>query len=118
MAGAGSGVGAQKRRKKSGLKSIETLPENLFWKVDGCRNHSSTLVGRTKVSAKLATRRKALKSTGSTTARDGTNSDGRSQKLSESGRKKRELQRRSGKCKEVSSSTPKKKAYGAGVTSG
>ena len=47
-----------------------------------------------KVSSKPATRRKALKSTGSTTVQDGMKSEGRSQKPSENGNKKPELQKR------------------------
>ena len=61
----------------------------------GAEKSLPTLVGRMKVSAKPATRRKALKSTGSTTAQDGTRSEGRSQRLSGSGNKKREPQRKS-----------------------
>ena len=44
-------------------KSIETLPENWFWKEAGCREDPSTLVGRMKVNAKNVARRKAQKST-------------------------------------------------------
>ena len=76
---------------KSGLKNIETLPENCFWKEAGCRQDSSTLVGQMKVNVKLVTRRKAQKSTGFTVAENGTRSDGRSQRLSESGSKSENL---------------------------
>ena len=58
-------------------------------------------IGQMKVSAKLVTRRKAQKSTGSTIAQNGTKPDGRSQRLSESGSKKREPQKGSGSGKEV-----------------
>ena len=86
------------------LKSIETWPEeNWFWKEAGCRTNSSTLDGRTKDSVKLVTKRKAQKNTGSTTAQNSTRLSRKSQRLSESGSKKRELQRRSGSGKEVSS---------------
>ena len=50
-----------RRRTKSGLRSIETLPENWTWKEAGCRKDSSTLVGRMKVNVKLVARRKAQK---------------------------------------------------------
>ena len=72
---------ARRKQRKSGLKNIETLPENWSWKEAGCRKDSSTLVGRMKVSAKLVTRRKAQRSTGFTIAQNGTWSDGRSQRL-------------------------------------
>ena len=61
-----------RKRRKTGLKSIATW----FWKDVGCREDSSTLVGEMKVSAKHVTRRKAQRSTGSTTAQNGTRSDG------------------------------------------
>ena len=93
------------RRRKSGLKSIAALPEICFCKEAGCRNDPSTLVGRMQGSAKLATRRKALKSTGSTTAQDGTRSDGRFQMSAEYVNKWPKPQRASGSGKEVSSST-------------
>ena len=47
-----------------------------------------------KVSVKLVTKKKAQKSTGSTIARHGAKSDGRSQSFSRSGSKKREPQRK------------------------
>ena len=74
-------------------------PENWFWKDAGCREDSSTWVGQMKVSAKHVTKRKAQKSAGSTIAKKGTRSDVRSQKLSESGSRKQELQRRNGSGK-------------------
>ena len=61
-----------RRRTKSGLKIVEMLQGNFLWKEDGCRTDSSTLVGRMKVNAKLATQRKAQKSTDSTNAQNGT----------------------------------------------
>ena len=70
-------------RSKIGLKSIGMLRGRYFWKEAECRKDSSTLVGQMKVSAKHATRRKAQKSTGSTTAQDCTRSEGRSQKPTE-----------------------------------
>ena len=76
-------------------------PENEFWKEAGCRKDSSTLVGQMNVSAKHVTKRKAQKNTGSIVAQNGTRSDVRSQRLAESGSKKREPQRRSGNDKEV-----------------
>ena len=36
-------------------------PENWYWKEVGCRNHSSTSVGPTKVSVKLVTKMKYRK---------------------------------------------------------
>ena len=68
MARASSGSAAREKRK-IGLKNITMLPENCFWKEDGCRRNSSTLVGQMKVNVKLVTRRKAQKSTGFTIAR-------------------------------------------------
>ena len=53
------------------------------------------------VSVRLARRRKAQRSTGSTTVQDGTKSDGRFQRFSESWSKKQDLKRRSGSGKEV-----------------
>ena len=64
------------------------------------RKDSSILVGQMKVSAKHVTKRKAQKRTGSTIVQSGTRSDVRSQRLSESGSKKREPQR-SGSGEEV-----------------
>ena len=89
-----------------GMTSIVMLRGSYLWKVVGCRNDSSTLVGRMKESAKLATRMKAQKSTGSTIVQNGTKSD-EGFLLSENGSKKREHQRMSGRGKEVSSSTLK-----------
>ena len=54
-----------KKRRKIGLKNIEMLRGSYLWKEVGCRNGSSTLVGRMNVSAELATGRQALKITGS-----------------------------------------------------
>ena len=88
MAGACSGFDAQQDEEKIGMKRIVMLRRSYLWKEVGCRNDSSTLVGRMKVSAELATRRKALKNTGSTTAWYGTRSDEGFQLLSESGSKK------------------------------
>ena len=79
--------------------------EDCSWKEAGCSKDFSTLVGRMKVNAKLVTRRKAQKNTFSTTAQNGMNSERRSQRLTESGSKKPKLQRKSGRGKEVSSST-------------
>ena len=70
----GSACGEDGKRKKVGLKSIETLPENRFWNEVGCRRSFLTLVVRMKVSAMLVTRRKVQKSTGSTIAQNGTRS--------------------------------------------
>ena len=52
------------------------------------------MIGHMKVSAKPLTRRKAQKSTGSTIAQNGTKSDGRSQRLLDSGSNKREPQKK------------------------
>ena len=87
MAGACSGFDAQQDEEKIGMQRIVMLRRSFFWKEVGCRNDSSTWVGRMKVSAELATRRKALKNTGSTTAWYGTRSD-EGFLLSESGSKK------------------------------
>ena len=93
------------------------VPENWFWKELGCRRNSWTLVGQVKVNVKLVTRRKAQKSTGSTIAQNGTSSDGRFQRYSESGSKKRQPQKRSGSGKEVLSRILSVKTNGTGVTS-
>ena len=77
---------------KNGLKNIDMLRGSYFWK-EAAENDSSTLVGRMNTSAKPVTRRKAQKSTGSTTAQNGTNSDGGFQTLSERS-KKREPQKK------------------------
>ena len=61
--------------------------------------------------------RKAQKSTGFTIAQNGTRSDGRSQRPSESGSKKRELQRRSESGKKVLLCILSVKAHGTGATS-
>ena len=66
------------------------------------------------MSVTLVTRRKAQKSTASTIAQNGTRAEGRSQRLSESGSKKRKLQRKSGSGKELSSRTLSVKANGIG----
>ena len=87
-----------KRHREHDLLSRRTKEE---WTDDhrhvarklGCRSDSSTLVGQMTVSAKHVTKRKAQNSTGSTIAQNGTKSDVRSQRLSESGSKKREPQR-------------------------
>ena len=70
-------------------KNIVMLRGSYFWKEAGCRNDSSTLVGLMKVNAKLVTRTQAQKSAGSTTAQNGTKSDGGFQMLSENGTKVR-----------------------------
>ena len=70
-----------------------------------------------KVIAKLVTKRKVQKSTGSTIAQNGTRTEGRSQRPSVSGSNKRELQRRSGSGKEVLSRILAVKANGTGVMS-
>ena len=116
--GAGFGLAAKEKQRKGGLKSIETLPENWVWNEAGCRRHSSTMVGQMKVNAKLATRRKAQKSTGSTTFQNGTKSDEGLQRVSEGGSKKSEnIKRKSGSGKEVLSRIHPVKANGTGVTS-
>ena len=40
------------KRRRKGLTSIATFPENWFWKEAGCRKDSSTLVGQLKARAK------------------------------------------------------------------
>ena len=70
-----------------------------------------------KVSVKLVIKRKAQKSTGSTIAQNGTRSEGRSKRLSESGSKKREPRRRSGSGKDVLLRILPAKANGTGVIS-
>ena len=77
------------------------LQENYICSEAGCRKDFSTLVGRMKVNAEPATRRKTQKSTGSTTTQNGAKSDGRFQRPSESWSKKQEPQGRSGSGKEV-----------------
>ena len=114
MPGASSGVAAQKDRR-NGQKSIEAWREN--WKEAGCSKDSSTLVGRMKVNAKLVTRRKAQKSTGSAIAQNGTRSDGRFRSLQKVGTKKRQLQRKSGSGKGVLSRILSVKASGTEANS-
>ena len=67
LAGAGSGLAAKENEGRGGLKGIEMMRGRYFWKEAGCRRDSST---------ELVTRRKAQKSTGSSTAQNGTKSDG------------------------------------------
>ena len=92
-------------------------PENWYWKEVGCRKDFSTLVGQMKMSVKPVTKRKAQKSKSSTIAQNSTRLDGRSQRPSKSGSKTRELQRKSGNGKEVSSRTLSVKANGIEATS-
>ena len=68
--------------------------------MDAKRNYS-TLAGRMLVNVKHAMWRKAQKSTGSTIAQNGSQSDGGFQMLSENGSNKRKRQRKSGSGKEV-----------------
>ena len=106
-----------RKRWNNGRRNIEMLRGNCFRKEAGCRNDSSTLVGRMRVSAKSVTRRKGQKSTGSAIVENGTELDGRFQMLSESGSAKRQPQRRSGNGKEVSLRIFSVKANGTGITS-
>ena len=76
-------------------------PERSSWKVVGRKKDCSILIGRTPVNVKPARKRKEQKSTGYTTAQNGTKSDERSQKFSGSWSKKQDPQRRSGSGKEV-----------------
>ena len=91
------------RKKEKGieLKIIEMWPGRLSWKVDGRKRAYPMLIGRTPVNVKLARKRKEQKSTGFSTAQNGTKSDERFQKLVGSGNSWREPQRRSGSGKEV-----------------
>ena len=70
-----------------------------------------------EVDVKPVTRRKAQRSTGSTIAQNGTRSDVRFQRPSESGSKRPKLQRKSGSGKEVSSRIRSVKVNGTGVFS-
>ena len=85
----------------------EARIEMRYWKKWAAKHMYEEIEGgylaraSSRVSAQPVTRRKAQISTGSTIAEDGTKSDGRSQKPSENGSKKREPQRRSGNGKEV-----------------
>ena len=117
MAGAGSGVAPQEKRRKIGLKNIDMLPQNWFWNEVGCRRNSSTLVGQMKVNVKLATRRKAQKSTGSTVVRVGMKSGAKSQRPAESVSKKARISKRSRSGKEVLSRILSVKTHGTRVTS-
>ena len=78
----------RRKRNEEWTEKHRNVARHFLWKEAGCRKDSSTLVGRIKGSAKPAIRRKAQKSTGSTTVQNGTTSDGRFQRLSESGSKK------------------------------
>ena len=83
-------------------------PERSSWKKVGRKRCCSILVGRISVNVKPAKRRKAQKRTGFTAVQNGTRSEGRSQRTSESGRKRRERRRKSGS--EASSRTLSVKA--------
>ena len=107
----------ERRQRKGGLTSIATPPANRCWKEGGFRKDFSILVGQMKVSAKHVTKRKAQKSSGSTIAQNGTRSDVRSQRLSESGSTKRELRRRSGSGKEALLRILSVNASGTGIIS-
>ena len=76
-------------------------PESFSWKEDGRKRDYSMLAGRIPVNVKFARRRKVQKSIGSTTVQNGKGIRRRSQRFSESGSKKRGLQRKSGSGKEV-----------------
>ena len=102
----------RKKTRETGLKSIEPWPENWFRKEVGRRRNSSIVVGRMKVSVKHVTKRTARKSTGLVIAQSGKGSEGRSQRLSESGSNKRRLQRKNGGGKEVLSRILSVKATG------
>ena len=91
-------------------------PDRFSRKEDGRNRDFSILAGLMQVSVKLARWRKARRSTGSTTAQNGTKSGGRFRGLSESGIKKRERGRKSGSGKEVSSSILSVKVTGTGAT--
>ena len=54
------------------MKRMEMWPGRSYWKDVGRTKDDSTLDGRISVSANLARWRKAQKSTGSTTVRNGT----------------------------------------------
>ena len=92
MAGAGSGVAAKKNERRVDVD------------LEGCwvQQRFSTLVGRRKVNVKFVAWRKAHKEI---------------QRISESGRKKPKLKRKSGSGIEASSRTLLVKAHGTGVTS-
>ena len=106
----------RKKMMEIGLRSIAMCPGRSFWRVDGRRRDSSILDGRMSVNVKLARKRKEQKSTGYTTAQNGTKSDGRFQKFSGSWSKKKEPQR-SGSGKEVLLNTFPVKVNGTRATS-
>ena len=119
MAGASCGVAAQKKKRK-GLQSIETWPVNRYWKEAGCSEDSSTLVGRMKVNAKLVTKEEGTEKHRlhhcpewyEVRRRD-------SKEPTESGNKKRKLQRKSGSGKGgIVEHPPCEKPMERGVTSG
>ena len=83
-------------------------PERSSWKEgrkDGHKRDYSTLAGRTSINVKLASRRKAQKSTGFTTVQSDMKSGGKFQRLAESVNKRRPRQRKSGSGKEEKSNT-------------
>ena len=98
-------------------KSIVMWPERSLWKEVGRKRDCSILAGRILVCVKLADWRKAQKSTGFTTAQNGTRSGGRFRRPSESGSKRRERGRKSGSGKEASSRTLSVKANGIEASS-
>ena len=97
LVGAGSGLSACEDKEEWTEKASKRCKNFFSGRRRGAeKSLSSTLVGPMKVNAKLVTRRKVQKSTGFIIVQNGTRSDGRSQRLSESGSKKREPLRRSG----------------------
>ena len=104
----------KKNEGKLDWKSIAIEPGRFSWKVEGRRRDYLMLVGRISVNVKHARRRKAQKNTGSTTAQNGTKSDGRFPRFPESGSKKQEPQRRSGSGKEALLNIFSVKANGRG----
>ena len=113
----GCGIAAQENKRRLVRKASQGGQKIAFGMKVRCRRSFLTLVGRMRVNAKLVTRRKVQKSMGSTIAQNGTRSEGRFQRLSVSGSKKRELKRRSGSGLEVLSSILSVKANGTGAIS-
>ena len=91
----------RKKTKENWTEKRRNVARKLVLEKDGRRRNSSTLVGRMKVNVKLVTRKKAQKSAGSTICPEWYEVRREIPDASESGRKKRELQRRSGSCKGV-----------------
>ena len=102
MAGACFGLAAKEDERETGLKSNRKVARQLLLEGDWVQQRLF-IVGWSNESDCQVTKKKTQKSRGSTIVHNGKGSEGRPQRLSESGSKKQGLQRKSGTGKEVSS---------------